>query len=355
LGTLGVYAVLIGRMPALRRRAAWIAAACAAAAVLAYYGALGSRFVRAFFYEEHVRRVVAGVDVVEPFWWYGPVLALGLLPYTGWLPFAVAALRGRREGAGRGAAASAAWWRSVAVFPVCWFVLWFVVISISRGKQEQYLLPLMPPLAILMAAGVVRVEGAAAGWWGRIGIATVPASVAVGSAVFVAYLARNNLLTPWPAVAFGVVALVGIMVGWGAIQWSLARAVAAAVATGVLTSLAVITAALPPLERERTAEPVAAARALRDAVGDAPMVSFGGPYTPTPRVTFYLNLPQPLRRLQSPGELEDFLRTDRRSYLLLPRPDWEALERGRPFGRRLALQVTTGRADYVLLAPPDPR
>jgi len=355
LGTLGVYAALTGRVGALWRGAAWPAAAGAAATVVAYYGAVGPRFVRDFFYEDHVRRAVVGVDVVEPFWWYVPFLALAVLPYAGWLPFAAAAVSEGGSADGRGAPPPARWWRRPAGFPVCWFAFWFVLISASRGKQEQYVVPLMPPLAMLMAAGVLRMREKAVGWWVRLGVATVPASVTVGSAVFLVYLSRKNLLAPWPGAAFGMLALVGIVAGWGAFRWSMSRAVGAALVAGTLTALAVIMAALPPLERDRTAAPIVAARALRAAVGEAPVVAFGGPYTPTPRVTYYMKLPRPLRRLEARAELEAFLRADRTSYLLLQRPDWEALERARPLGRPVALQVATGRADYVLLSPPPPR
>ena len=352
LGTVGIYALLAGRGRELLRRSAVLPAAGPAAALLVYYAALGPGFVRSFLLEDHVRRFVAGVDVVEPFWWFGPELVAAVLPYAGWLPFAAAVVFAERRGDPHGPAPSAAWWRGPGAFAVCWFTLWFVVISISRGKQEQYVVPLLPPLAMLMAAGLVRITARAPGWWARVGIAATPASVAVGSAIFIGYLARKALLTVWPAAAFALLALVGIAAAWGAFRWPMPRAIGAAVFAGALTSLAVITAALPPLERARATAPVAAARALREAVNGGPIVSYGQRYTPTPRVTFYLNLPQPLRRLETPDELAAFLRVDRVSFLLLQRADWEALERLRPLGRPVAARATTGRADYILLAPP---
>ncbi len=342
LGTVGLYALLVGRGRELWRREAMLPAAAGAAAAVVYYAALGSGFVTVFLYEDHVHRFVAGVDVAEPLWWYGPILVLGILPYAGWLPFAAVALvseQGRR-------------FHRAATFAACWFALWFVLISASAGKQEQYIVPLLPSLAMLMAAGMLRVAGRRPGWWARAGIAAAPATVAVGSAIFLGYLARQALLTVWPATAFSFLALAGIVGAWGAFRWPVGRAIRGAVACGVLTSLAVITAALPPFERARAAAPMAAAQAIREVVGQARVVSYGGPYTPTPRVTFYLNTPRPLRRLDTPDELDRFLRSDRTSYLLLPQPAWEALERARRLGRPVAAKVSTGRADYILLAPP---
>jgi 4-amino-4-deoxy-L-arabinose transferase-like glycosyltransferase len=260
------------------------------------------------------------------------------------LPFAAAALFSEP---GRGL-------HRAATFPACWFGLWFILISASAGKQAQYIVPLLPPLAMLVAAGMLRVAGRRPGWWARAGIAAGPATVAVGSAIFLGYLARKGLLTAWPASAFAVLALVGIAGVWGAFRWPADRAIHGAVACGVLTSLAVITAAVPALEAGRVAAPLAAAQAIREVVGQARVVAYGEPYTPTPRVTFYLKTPLPLRRLETPDELDAFLRSDRTSYLLLPRPVWETWERARPLRRPVAAEVSTGRADYVLLAPPGP-
>ncbi len=352
LGTAGIYALLAGRGRELLRRRAMVAAAGPAAALGIYYAALGPGFLRSFLLEDHVRRFVAGVDVVEPFWWYGPELVVAVLPYAGWLPFAAAGVFSDRRRDPHGPAPAAAWWRGPGAFAMCWFAFWFIVISISRGKQEQYVVPLLPPLAMAMAAGLVRATARAPGWWARAGIAAAPASVAVGSAIFIGYLARKALLTAWPAAAFALLALVGVAAAWGAFRWPMPRAVGAAVFAGALTSLAVITAALPPLERARAAAPVAAARAIREAAGGGPIVSYGERYTPTPRVTFYLNLPQPLRHLETPDELDAFLREDRTSYLLLQRPAWEVLQRSRPLGRSVTAQVPAGRADYILLGPP---
>jgi 4-amino-4-deoxy-L-arabinose transferase-like glycosyltransferase len=344
LGTVGVWALLEGRAREFLRPGPLLAAAGAALAVLGYYAALGPDFAGTFLFEDHLRRFTDGVDVRRPWWWPAVLLVYVALPYTGWLPFAAAAAAGRWPREGR------QW--SPALLPACWFGLWLLLISASQGKQEHYLVPLLPPLAILMAAGVSRMITPVAGWWTRVGIATAPATVAAGALGYLAYLFRKELLGPWPAAAFAGLALVAGVATWAVFRGSAKRAVAAAVTTAALTWLVAVGAGLAPLERARAAPALAGAATLRQAVGAEPIVAYGPAYTPTPRVTFYLKLARPLRRLETAEELETFLRADRVSFLLLQRSDWEAVEGTRPLGRQVAARVEVGGASYMLLAPP---
>jgi len=77
---------------------------------------------------------------------YLPILMLGMLPWTGLLPGAVA------EG-----------WRSLRAGPrslrscAVWFGVFFLLLSLSQGdKVMRYLLPLYPPLAVLAARFLMR-------------------------------------------------------------------------------------------------------------------------------------------------------------------------------------------------------
>jgi 4-amino-4-deoxy-L-arabinose transferase-like glycosyltransferase len=89
-------------------------------------------------------------------WFYVPIVAGGLLPWTPfvapWIAAAVAVARGRRRPEWR--AWYLAWW---AAAPLLFY-------SFSIGKQPRYVLPVLPPLAILLAATIQgRVEGAVQG------------------------------------------------------------------------------------------------------------------------------------------------------------------------------------------------
>jgi 4-amino-4-deoxy-L-arabinose transferase-like glycosyltransferase len=77
---------------------------------------------------------------------YVPILMLGMLPWTGWLPGAVRA----------GWLSLRAGPRSVRLCAV-WFGVFFLVLSLSQGDRiMRYLLPLYPPLAVLAARWTVR-------------------------------------------------------------------------------------------------------------------------------------------------------------------------------------------------------
>ena len=100
----------------------------------------GSEPLEWFFLRENLQRFAASTyDADEPFWFYGFVYAVEGLP---WSLLAVPALvhtfgpRGSRL------------LRVVAV----WAALMLVPLSLSRGKIDYYLLPVMPPLALVIGA-----------------------------------------------------------------------------------------------------------------------------------------------------------------------------------------------------------
>jgi len=93
-------------------------------------------FVAAIFRREIAGRAFRAFSHPEPFYFYALVLPFVLLP---WSPFAVGAWR-------------QAWRerRSAAGLLTWWFLGGFVIISAISGKLFIYVLPLMPPLALLM-------------------------------------------------------------------------------------------------------------------------------------------------------------------------------------------------------------
>jgi 4-amino-4-deoxy-L-arabinose transferase-like glycosyltransferase len=127
-------------------------------------------FVRYVLLVETAQRI--GTDVLgrtEPWWYFPPILAGAALPWTlvlaAALPDAVRALRARRLDR----------W---VVLGVLWIALPLLLFSLSRSKRPQYVLPLVPPIALLVAW-----------WWDRRGAyagARAGAALAVFGAVLVA-------------------------------------------------------------------------------------------------------------------------------------------------------------------------
>ncbi len=98
----------------------------------------GPAFWDDFFWKQHVARFLTpSLEHVQPFWYYLPVLLAGLFP---WTPLA-ALVTNRRLYTDRRLLLLGAW--------LLYGLLFF---SIARNKLPGYLLPLLPGLAILLAA-----------------------------------------------------------------------------------------------------------------------------------------------------------------------------------------------------------
>ena len=96
-----------------------------------------------YFVREHWLRFTTDVDNrVEPFWWFAPIILAGLFP---WIAFFVQSLRHNLQG---GWAARAG--NSVAWFCVVWAGFIFLFFSASHSKLVPYVLPVVPPLALLI-------------------------------------------------------------------------------------------------------------------------------------------------------------------------------------------------------------
>ena len=111
------------------------------------YARNGTAFPHDFFVVQHFQRFTAeGLKHVQPWWFYLPLLPALLLP---WAPLLLAAPLGRK-------------WRDPRrLFLALWAGFGLLFFSASTNKLPGYLMPLLPPLAILMALGME--EGAAAG------------------------------------------------------------------------------------------------------------------------------------------------------------------------------------------------
>jgi 4-amino-4-deoxy-L-arabinose transferase-like glycosyltransferase len=123
---------------------------------LPWYFAVQARnpeFFREFIVEHNLGRFSKNLyHHTEPFWYYLPVTALGLLP---WTVFAIAGFaRSLRK-----------WWASrkangalrsdsedrLRIFATCWFAVPVIFFSISQSKLAGYILPAIPAGALLLA------------------------------------------------------------------------------------------------------------------------------------------------------------------------------------------------------------
>jgi 4-amino-4-deoxy-L-arabinose transferase-like glycosyltransferase len=101
------------------------------------------QFLRFFFVREHFQRYLTPIEHRgEPWWFFAPVLAVGIMP---WLPQAARALVSPftdRVPRGQFSASRVLW---------AWCVFVLVFFSISSAKLITYILPAVPALALLCA------------------------------------------------------------------------------------------------------------------------------------------------------------------------------------------------------------
>lgn len=100
-------------------------------------------FARFFFIHEHFERFTSTVHGrYQPVWFFIPVLLATMLPWSCFIPSAVArAWRNRHHEEGKG-----------GLFLVVWTAVIFLFFSKSHSKLIPYILPIFPPLAILIAS-----------------------------------------------------------------------------------------------------------------------------------------------------------------------------------------------------------
>jgi 4-amino-4-deoxy-L-arabinose transferase len=95
-----------------------------------------------FFWEEHVRRFASDdAQHGEPFWFYLMYLPLLILPWIVQLPLSIKGLLANDKNTG------------LIGYCMLWLLMPFIFFSLANGKLPTYVLPCLPPLAILLAMG----------------------------------------------------------------------------------------------------------------------------------------------------------------------------------------------------------
>jgi 4-amino-4-deoxy-L-arabinose transferase len=100
----------------------------------------GSAFWDDFFWKQHVARFLSpSLEHVQPFWYYIPVLLGGLFP---WTPLV-------------GALVNSKIYRDIRILSLgVWILYGLLFFSMSRNKLPGYILPLLPALAVVLAAAL---------------------------------------------------------------------------------------------------------------------------------------------------------------------------------------------------------
>jgi 4-amino-4-deoxy-L-arabinose transferase-like glycosyltransferase len=303
-----------------------LAAAIAAPWGLYMMAVHGSAFLQVAFMSEVVARVRGTLGPARGLLYYFDVWPADLLP---WTPFFLgslawlAASRGRLEPAVR---------RHVA-FALVWFVCVLLLFSLSGAKLPHYLLPAHPAAALVTALFIERAARSEAPrgiWWAG---ATLVVLMLLGGGVLVWALLRRttDASAPPPFILPALLAIgaSGIVVAGrvrGPLHGSLA--VAASTACAVAYAVVAIVPALGGLQSiPEIATHVAVNAGPHARVGQyGAVLSAGLVYYTQRRVALLNTAADAARFLRAPGE----------AYLVLPRPDADAIAALAPEARAVA-------------------
>ena len=137
--------LLLTRRWRLLRRVPWVSGVALFLAVAVPWHVLAARrnpdFLWFYFVHEHfLRYATAEAKRQQPFWFFAAIVPLGLLPWSGLLPAASVMFRGVRLRD-----------QPHRTFLACWAGFVFLFFSASQSKLVPYVLPALPPLAVLIA------------------------------------------------------------------------------------------------------------------------------------------------------------------------------------------------------------
>jgi 4-amino-4-deoxy-L-arabinose transferase-like glycosyltransferase len=174
---------------------------------LPWYAAMtathGTAYLDSFFVGDNLARFATDrFNDPRPIWFYGPILIGGMLPWSvyGYLLF------------GRDKRLTNDDWRLLL-----WALVPLIFFTISIGKQPRYILPVLPPLAILLARSLVaEIQAVASGFSRkRLSIGTWLTALFYAVLAVLLYRARPIFISvaPWvSAFAIGVIAAAGVAI-----------------------------------------------------------------------------------------------------------------------------------------------
>lgn len=144
-GIIAIYLLLSGNWNILARMRLFTGTLLFLAVTAPWFIAVSlanPEFPHFFFIREHFQRFTSNVHGRnQPFWFFLPVLAGTMLPWSFFIPGAISrAWRNRHHEKG-----------DQGLYLLLWIAVIFLFFSISSSKLVPYLLPIFPPLAILIA------------------------------------------------------------------------------------------------------------------------------------------------------------------------------------------------------------
>jgi 4-amino-4-deoxy-L-arabinose transferase-like glycosyltransferase len=298
----------------------------------------GNAYLQSFFVGDNFERFTTDrFNDPRPWWFYLPVVAGGLLP---WTPLGLVWLRPIKEFVTRRSGAGV-----VEVRLLFWALIPLLFFTLSVGKQPRYVLPVLPPLAILLASSIVDRTRDWRGLDGTRTRASRSTALALGAAlcgvslvVFGVLLYRAQPLVTSLTSGYTVASAVIIVVSGLAVIWT-ARSRAWRAAPDVLALAAAITFAALQYSAlssggddsvRQMARLVAQHRLEREEVGTYSVF--------VRNLVFYARVPT--IDIITDDQAEQFLKHTDRTLLVAPAEVVERLERERGISVRHLAEVS---------------
>ncbi|HXX71330.1 MAG TPA: glycosyltransferase family 39 protein [Candidatus Acidoferrum sp.] len=152
-GAMGLWAMFTARWRVALRLAHPVAIGVFSIVALPWHVLCAIRnpaFLHVFLFEHNFERYLTPIfHHRQPLWFFGPIVLVALLPWTVLIaPAAWEGLRLWRE---------KSWEDSPGFFLGCWAAFPVLFFSLSQSKLPGYVLPAIPPLALLSSLGAIRI------------------------------------------------------------------------------------------------------------------------------------------------------------------------------------------------------
>jgi 4-amino-4-deoxy-L-arabinose transferase-like glycosyltransferase len=281
----------------------------------------GVAYLESFFLSDNIARFTTDqFNEPRPLWFYLPVLLGGFMPWTGYMLTApvfnfTEIARGRRT------LTDHEW------LLVLWVAMPLIFFTLSVGKQPRYILPVLPPLAILLARSVLRrAHEAVAGSSSANRRLLMATWATAGLYVLLAFLLmRIQIILPDMSHIVSWIAVTGLLIGATGLaitaiyrKWRYLHLVMTGAAT--LLMLATLYGFLStgrPSPVERIASMVVTERSA-----DEPVAVYGAFVR---NLVFYTGIPQV--PLYNEEQAITFLRSEERILMAVRERDLQRLER----------------------------
>jgi 4-amino-4-deoxy-L-arabinose transferase-like glycosyltransferase len=170
---------------------------------LAMWAVHGSAYLQSFFIADNLERfATTRYNDIRAVWYYIPILIGGLLPWTVFL--LVLPWRTARDIVQRRRALTDLEWRLLI-----WTAVPLFLFTVSVGKQPRYILPVLPPVAMMLGSGIASRIAASRDRVAvrELTIATLGTALMFVSMAALVYRARVLFVSAYPALMWIGIAL----------------------------------------------------------------------------------------------------------------------------------------------------